>query len=111
MNSAADKIREGRFFLQKMEENKSGNAEAIRYYLQASIVASRGVTFMLQKEFSKVPGFNEWYEKIREQLSADNLASFLLEQRNFILKHGPALIKRHIHLTISEKLHLEDITD
>jgi hypothetical protein len=55
------KIREARFFLEKMEESVS-NREAFGYYMSAFLSAARSVTQYAREE-SKLRGGVQWYEK------------------------------------------------
>lgn len=58
------------------------------YELNAFLSAARSVTFLIQKELSKVPGFMAWWETQRRVLGDDAAASFFLELRNFSQKQG-----------------------
>lgn len=58
------------------------------YELNAFLSAARSVTFLIQKELSKVPGFMAWWETQRRVLGDDAAARFFLELRNFSQKQG-----------------------
>lgn len=58
------------------------------YELNAFLSAARSVTFLLQKEMSKVPGFSSWWEGQQSQLRSDRSARFFVELRNFSQKAG-----------------------
>lgn len=58
------------------------------YELNAFLSAARSVTFLIQRELSKVPGFMAWWETQRRVLGEDAAASFFLELRNFSQKQG-----------------------
>lgn len=60
----------------------------LRYELNAFLSAARSVTFLLQKEFFRVPGFASWWDEQRNRLSADTSAAFFLKLRNFSQKEG-----------------------
>ena len=54
------KLAETRFFFEKLEEN---HFEApFDFYLSAFISAARSVTFMMQKEYKHIEGWQAWYE-------------------------------------------------
>jgi hypothetical protein len=55
------KLQEALFFLEKMEEFYTVNPD-FDYYFNAFISSGRSVTFVMQKEYSKIQGFEEWYE-------------------------------------------------
>jgi hypothetical protein len=99
MNLAQDRIQQGRFFLRQAEDSYESDRNGFRYLLEASIVSARSVTFLLQKQYHDTPGFDEWYSDIQKELSADPLARFLLEQRNFVLKQGITQIQKAVHIT------------
>jgi hypothetical protein len=46
------------------------------------------VTFLLQKEMAKVPGFAGWWDGQRCLLAGDAAAAFFLKLRNFSQKEG-----------------------
>lgn len=59
------------------------------YELNAFLSAARSVTFLLQKEMTKVEGFNDWWkEERRRRLSENSAAKFFLELRNYSQKEG-----------------------
>lgn len=60
-----------------------------QFELNAFLSASRSVTFVLQKAFSNVPGFDVWYEKQQARMKADAAMRFFLELRNISQKQGP----------------------
>jgi hypothetical protein len=69
--------------------------------LEAAIVWGRSITLHLQKEFARQAGFNNWYEPIKCKLGNDPICDFLLGQRNFILKEGPAAVRRTLNVTVN----------
>ena len=79
------KYDEAEYFLEMMKENIE-DRQKFRYNLSAFVSAARSVTFVLQKEFSKNPEFDEWYSKKQMQMKRDNLFIFLKEKRNYVLK-------------------------
>lgn len=58
------------------------------YELNAFLAAARSVTFLLQKEMAKVPGFPNWWDKQRYLLARDAAAAFFLTLRNYSQKEG-----------------------
>ena len=59
-----------------------------RLAVQNAIQTLRTVTFVLQSNKRKIPGFDAWYEKWQEQLRADPLMVWMVEARNRIEKQG-----------------------
>lgn len=58
------------------------------YELNAFLAAARSVTFLLQKEMAKVPGFPDWWDEQRHLLAEDAAAAFFLKLRNYSQKEG-----------------------
>src|SRR5438270_600179 len=58
------------------------------YELNAFLSAARRVTFLLQKEFAQVQGFESWWKGLRAEMRADPASRFFLELRNFSQKEG-----------------------
>lgn len=108
MNLARDRILQGRFFLQKAEDLGFSDRDGYRYFLEAAIVAARSVTNLLQKQYHRIEGFDQWYELQQAKLKGDPLARFLLERRNFVLKEGIAEIRKHVHVEIHDTIYVSD---
>ena len=81
-----ERLAEASYFISRMRRSKFGNGYG--YDLNAFLSASRSVTFLLQKEMRRVPGFDVWWEKRREHLGVDPAARFFLKLRNFSQKEG-----------------------
>jgi hypothetical protein len=58
------------------------------YELNAFLAAARSVTFLLQKEMSRVEGFQIWWKTEQEMLRRDESARFFLGLRNYSQKEG-----------------------
>lgn len=56
--------------------------------LNAFLSAARSVTFLIQKEMSKVPGFTAWWTERREEMRRDDAMRFFLDLRNYSQKEG-----------------------
>ena len=70
------------------DEMRYAPGEVFGYQLNAFLSSARSVTFLLQKEFSTVPGFAEWWEERRGEMRRDAAARFFLEMRNYSQKQG-----------------------
>lgn len=62
--------------------------EPFGYNLNAFLSSARSVTFLLQKEYSKIDGFAEWWALEQASLAADSAARFFLKLRNYSQKEG-----------------------
>jgi hypothetical protein len=56
--------------------------------LNATIQELRNITFILQKEKSRIPDFETWYAPHQERLKRDPLLRWLVETRNKVVKEG-----------------------
>jgi hypothetical protein len=79
------RLLEAEYFLKRMARERG---EAFGYNLNAFLSAARSVTFLLQKEYSKVDGFAEWWALEQATLADDPAARFFLELRNYSQKEG-----------------------
>lgn len=87
---AQDTLDKSRFFLARAREVPVGDREVFKHFFEAAVVFARSVTFHLQKQLAAKPGFDGWYGKRQQELASNRLCRFFLEQRNYILKAGPA---------------------
>ncbi len=58
------------------------------YELNAFVSAARNVTFILQKEMNRVPGFQTWWSGCQERMRQDDAMKFFKELRNRSQKKG-----------------------
>ena len=75
------KYNEAEYFLEMVKDNDE-NRQRFEYNLSAFLSAARSVTFVLQKESSKNPEFDEWYCKKQMQMKRDKLFKFLKKKRD-----------------------------
>lgn len=61
MSKTRDKLKEARFFLQKLEDYYTQQPD-FDYYLSAYISSSRSVIWLMRNEYSNVKGWKEWYD-------------------------------------------------
>lgn len=80
-----ERLLEAEYFLKRMAGERG---EAFGYNLNAFLSAARSVTFLLQKEYSKVDCFAEWWALEQATLADDPAARFFLELRNYSQKEG-----------------------
>jgi hypothetical protein len=99
-------LRKSRFFLEQAIRADLNDRDAITTNLEAAIVFCRSVTFHLKSQFAHSPGFAEWYAQQEKRLRADRLSRFMLHQRNYVLKVGPASVKRNVDVTMMASLQL-----
>ena len=56
--------------------------------LNALIQSLRNITFVLQKNKSILPDFDNWYEKKQEIMQNDSIMKWLIKARNHVVKKG-----------------------
>jgi hypothetical protein len=78
-----------RFYLAQAKAVATGDRLMFIRHLQTAIIYARSVTFHLQSEHARAPGFKDWWAQQEQVLRDDRRARFLLEGRNFALKEGP----------------------
>jgi hypothetical protein len=81
-----ERLMEAEYFAQRMRDLP--DSTVLGYELNAFLSAARSVTFLLQKEFAAVDGFETWWSVDRATLGGDPAARFFLELRNFSQKQG-----------------------
>jgi hypothetical protein len=81
-----ERLVEAEYFARLMFD--SPDSTILGYELNAFLSSARSVTFLLQKEFAAVDGFQAWWVSDRSKLGADVAARFFLELRNFSQKEG-----------------------
>lgn len=83
MTYIRDKLNEAKYFLDKMKQATSV-PENFRYELNAFLAASRSIMQIMEKEFSKKPGFKDWYK-----LKQNGTLRYLHEQRDITIHRHP----------------------
>lgn len=98
------KLNEAKYFLEQMERHADSPNEFV-YNLSAFLCAARSVTFVMQEEFSRVPGFRKWYSKKQkwmEQPENKELFEFFKDLRNVVVHQQPVIPKKTVNLEIAE---------
>jgi len=80
MSAVEKKHKEAMYFLKRMQETYLIPFE-FECNLQAFISSSRSVTFIMQKEYSNKPDFEQWYRKKQDEMRGDQMLSFFNEAR------------------------------
>ena len=110
-NIARQTLGKARLFAQQAQHSKLENREAFQANLEAAIVFGRSITFHIQKEFAHQKDFDAWYANHQSTLKNDLLSQFFLQSRNFILKQGPAGVKRVIAVEMHESINVSCTVD
>lgn len=87
-----EKLLEAEYFMRRLPL-KRGYEHG--FELNAFLSAARSVTFLIQKEMSKVPGFAVWWEERRAEMRADEAMRFFMNLRNYSQKEGRVSILGH----------------
>lgn len=90
MTNTRDKLNEAKFFLEEMR-GVSSNSDEFRYMLNAFLAALRSITQVMQKEFSKTPGFLDWYSQKQTEVRNNPMLKYLHAQRELTYHQRPML--------------------
>lgn len=101
-------LAKARLFLEQAGRADRNDRHTIATNLEGAIVFCRSVTFHLQSQFAHAPGFDAWYAEQQSILREQRLGRFLLEQRNYVLKVGPAIVNRIVGVSITESVMMHD---
>jgi len=101
-SNARETLDKAQFFVAEAREVSFEHRPRLERFVEAAIVFGRSVTFHLQKEYSRVDGFEEWYAAQQESMRADAVFGFFLHKRNFILKEGSLPVRRAISISVTE---------
>lgn len=80
--------------------------EGFRANLNSAIEALRNVTFMLQKEKSAVPSFDEWYGERQAEMKADVIMKWLQKARTTVVHESDLRTHSTAHATVHNNLTL-----
>lgn len=100
-STASLTLAKARLFLEQARRANGNDRHTISTNLEGAIVFCRSVTFHLQSQFAHAPGFDTWYAEQQSILKGHRLSRFLLEQRNYVLKVGPAIVNRIVGVSIT----------
>lgn len=84
-----EKLFEAEYFMRRLP-GRRGYEHG--FELNAFLSAARSITFLIQKEMSKVPGFASWWDARRSEMRQDEMMRFFLELRNYSQKEGRVAI-------------------
>ncbi len=94
-----DKLNEASYFLEQMKEKQS-DRDAFKHNLSAFLSAAQSVTWFMQKEFNKAPGFKEWYEKKQEVMKQDGDMKVFNKKRRMTIHIEPVKPRARVDVTI-----------
>lgn len=90
MSKSRSKFNEAKYFYEQMESKfKERKNEEFKHCINAFLSSARSVTFVLQKEFGKYKGFDEWYELQKEKKFKAGKIKKFVTLRNISLKEEP----------------------
>ncbi len=75
--------------------HEAEDAQQFRTSFNSFVKHARSVTFALQKEGKHIEGFDDWYQKKRENMRKDELLKFFHDARNRIDKKGEQILEIH----------------
>jgi hypothetical protein len=80
MTDARHKVKEAEYFFEKMKKNIEDD-KVFSFNLSAFLTSARSVTFLMQKEYQHVLGFQDWYADKRKLMQSDNDFEFFNDLR------------------------------
>jgi hypothetical protein len=107
MNNTFDKFLEAKYFLKCMVESEADRMP-FKYNLSAFLTAFRSVTFFMQKEYSKIDGFIEWYLDKQKKLESDEKMQLLNKKRVMTIHKVPVGLHAQINVSIHESVFATD---
>ena len=84
MGETRKKLAEAIYFIEQTELQFKQQLQSFEFNLNAFVNAARNITFVMQKEYSKVDGFTEWYDS--QKIHSDAEAKKFINLRNISLK-------------------------
>jgi hypothetical protein len=97
------KLQAARYFLELLRQRIRNEAASIMHF-DAAVSALRSATFVLQKEGSGKPGFDEWYQAQQDKMKADRILRLVVDLRNEAEKEGTRL--QHYQASVQVRHHL-----
>jgi hypothetical protein len=79
-----------------------------KYNLSAFLSAARSVTFIMQKEFDKVPGFAKWYSIQQDKMRADEKMKILDAKRDVTIHRESVRPHACVEVSITEHITVTD---
>ena len=89
---ASRTLEKARLFAQQAASATPNDPKVFASNFEASIVFARSVTFHLQKQLASLPDFQSWYGTRQVAMREDPVMRLFKNERNFILKEGPARV-------------------
>ena len=107
MADTFDKLQEAKFFFEQMN-NCQTDRTGFKYNLSAFLSAFRSITFVMQKEYSKIQDFENWYQVKQEELKSNDRMK-LLDSMRVITIHKTSIHPRaQIYASIEETVWATD---
>jgi len=90
MTNTRDKLNEVIFFLEEMKGRTFDPIE-FRYSLTAFLSAIRSVVYIMEEEFSKKPGFSDWYTQKSNEMKNDPILKYMYTQSDIETHRHPII--------------------
>jgi hypothetical protein len=101
------KLSEAEYFFECMKENRHKN-EVFIYNLSAFVTAYRSITLLMQKEFKRMKGFDEWYKNKKDSMKKIEFMKLLRDKRNITLKQESLKPNAHVKAEIKDTIILSE---
>ena len=86
-----ERLLEAEYFLKRLR--RLSDINHFHFEMNAFLSSCRSTTWLLQKEMSGIPGFENWWKQQQESLRNDKAAGFFKNLRNFSQKEGRVAVR------------------
>lgn len=107
MPDTFDKLQEAKFFFEQMS-NYQTNRSGFKYNLSAFLSAFRSITYLMQKEYSKIQDFENWYQGKQEELKLNERMKLLNCMRVITIHKASIHPMAQIYASIEETVWATD---
>ncbi|SHM81570.1 hypothetical protein SAMN02746066_03392 [Anaerosporobacter mobilis DSM 15930] len=87
MEKTLFKLEEAKFFLHKIREERT-NEPFCSYYFNAFLSSARSVLWVMRAEYSKIEGWEEWYQCKKATEEEEKIMHKITKYRNLSQKEG-----------------------
>ncbi len=94
-------------FLELARAEEGRDTERFVDFLETAIENGRSITWVLQKEFAHMPGFEAWYADQQRQMQADPLMRFFRDLRTYTVKKATLMVRRMVSVTATATAYID----
>ena len=103
------KLEETSFFLKKMKDNIDIDPD-FDYYLNAFISSARSIKWIINKEYSKDAGWENWNNDLSLKNEEKSFLKLITKLRNISIKEKPLMTNKEYIIPVPEEIDLKEGT-